>query len=144
MSHAEEKIMHKKSLPIGLIALIALLIPVVGFAANNANQEIATATTHATMAANAADKATAIMHFHHVINCLVGPKSNQFDAGVGNPCNGMGNGALNDVAQNSLEHKKLQHALALADQALHAKDLQASQQYAARISQALNAVNTGG
>lgn len=136
--------MHKKTLSVGLITLTSLFVPVVAFAANNAEQEIATATTHATMAANAADTATAIMHFHHVINCLVGPKSKQYDADAGNPCNGMGNGALNDVSQKSLEHSKLQHALALAEQALHAKDLEASQQYAARISQALKAVNTGG
>lgn len=134
--------MHKKTLSVGLIALISLLIPMVGFAANNASQEIATATTHATMAANAADTATAIMHFHHVINCLVGPKSKQFDADAGNPCNGMGNGALNDVAQKSQEHSKLKYALTLAEQALHAKDLEASQQYAARVSKALKAVNT--
>jgi hypothetical protein len=81
---------------------------------------------------------------HALPPCDQLPKSKQFDADVGNPCNGMGNGALNDVAQNSLEHKKLQHALVLADQALHAKDLRDSQQYAARVSQALNAVNTGG
>jgi hypothetical protein len=134
--------MHKKTLSFGLNTLVLLLIPMVGFAANNANQEIATATTHATMAANAADTATAIMHFHHVINCLVGPKSKQFDADAGNPCNGMGNGALNDVAQKSVEHDKLQHALALAEQALHAKDLESSQQYAARISKALKAVSS--
>jgi hypothetical protein len=134
--------MNKFSL--GVLALMLSLTPWAGFAADNANQEIATATTHATMAANAADTATAIMHFHHVINCLVGPKSKQFDADVGNPCSGMGNGALNDVAQKSPEHAKLQHVLALAEQALHAKKLVTTQQYALRISEALNSVNSGG
>ncbi len=135
--------MHKKTLSFGLAALFSLLMPIVGFAAGNANQEISTATTHAAMAANAADTATAIMHFHHVINCLEGPKGKQFDADVGNPCNGMGNGALNDVGKKSPEHSKLVHVLALVEQALHAKNLDATQQYAARISQALKDVNTG-
>jgi hypothetical protein len=81
------------------------------------------------------------MHFHHVINCLVGPKSKLFDAEVGNPCSGMGNGALNDVGQKPIERAKLKHALALAEQALHAKTLQATQQYAARISKELGSVN---
>lgn len=135
--------MNKNTLSLGFAALMVLLIPAVVLAAGNANQEIATATTHAQMAANAADTATAIKHFHHVINCLVGPKSKQFDAEVGNPCNGMGNGALNDVAQKSLEHSQLQHALALAEQALHADKLETTQQYAARIGKALKSVNTG-
>ncbi|HVC29345.1 MAG TPA: hypothetical protein VNF48_07320 [Gammaproteobacteria bacterium] len=135
--------MHKNALSLGLPALMLLLMPMVGFAAGNAIQEIATAATHAQMAANAADTATAIMHFHHVINCLVGTKSKQFDADAGNPCNGMGNGALNDVAQKSKEHAKLQHALALAEQALHADKLETTQNYAARISGELKSVNTG-
>jgi len=134
--------MHKKTLFHGLVTFMLLVTPLICFAGNNARQEIATATTHAQMAANAADTTTAIMHFHHVINCLVGPKGKQFDADAGNPCNGMGNGALNDVAQKSLQHAKLQHALALAEQALHADKLETTQQYAARISEALKGVNT--
>jgi len=135
--------MIMKTIYLGLTALMLLLMPMAGFAAGNANQEIATAATHAKMAANAADTATAIMHFHHVINCLVGPKGKQFDADAGNPCNGMGNGAMNDVAQKSLEHAKLQHALTLAEQALHADKLETTQQYAARISEALKGVHNG-
>ncbi|MGA9855913.1 MAG: hypothetical protein WBR29_11630 [Gammaproteobacteria bacterium] len=135
--------MNKKILSLGAATLMVLLIPMVSFAAGNADQEIATATTHARFAANAADAATAIMHFHHVINCLVGPSSKLFDADVGNPCEGMGNGALNDVGKKSQEHSQLEHVLALAKQALHAKNLEATQQYAARISEALKGVNTG-
>jgi len=135
--------MHKNTLFLGLAVFMLLVTPLIGFAAGNAGQEIATATTHAQMAANAADTATAIMHFHHVINCLVGPKSKQFDPDSGNPCKGMGNGALNDVEQKSLEHAKLQHALALSEQALHADKLETTQQYAARITQALKDNKSG-
>ncbi|MDE2090763.1 MAG: hypothetical protein KGJ08_02525 [Gammaproteobacteria bacterium] len=133
--------MNKRTLCIGLIFMLSLAAPTIGFAANSADQEISTATTHAAMAANAADTATAIMHFHHVINCLVGPKGKQFDADAGNPCNGMGNGALNDIGQKSMQHAKLEHALALLEQALHAKDLEATQRYAARISEELKGVH---
>lgn len=128
--------MHKNAL-IASVVFALTAMPVAGLAATNADQEITTATTHAQMAADAADAATAVMHFHHVINCLVGPKSKLFDADVGNPCNNMGNGALNDVSGDSTEHAKLQHALAVAEQALHATTLKATEQYAARISEAL-------
>ena len=128
--------MHTHTLSITLAVLMLLVAPL-SFAAGNADQEIATATTHAQMAANAADTATAIMHFHHVINCLVGPKSKHFDAGVGNPCKGMGNGALNDVVHGSAEHRKLMQVLKQSEQALHADKLDAARQNAARIAAAL-------
>ena len=133
--------MNKRILPFALAALMLLATPLIGFAAGKASQEIATATTHAQMAAAAADTATAVMHFHHVINCLVGVKSKHFDANVGNPCKDMGNGALNDVKKTSLEHAKLMHALVLAEQALHADTLKATRQYAARITKALTSTD---
>ncbi|MGH8398775.1 MAG: hypothetical protein ACRETA_11110 [Gammaproteobacteria bacterium] len=131
--------MNKRNLALTLGVAILLAAPL-SFASDNANQEISTATTHAGMAANAADVATAHKHFHHVINCLVGPKGKLFDAEVGNPCDGMGNGALKDVKKHSEEHAELLDALKLAEQALHADTLKATQQYAARISKALKAV----
>ncbi|MBU6470426.1 MAG: hypothetical protein KGQ68_07065 [Gammaproteobacteria bacterium] len=120
-----------------------LILPGIGFAAGSAQQELATATTHAQMAADAANAATAVMHFHHVINCLVGPKSKLFDADVGNPCKDMGNGALNDVPRKSATHAKLLHALTIAEQALHAKNITATQQYSAEISKVLKSINLG-
>ena len=132
--------MNKNRL-VAVAVCLLVAVPGMGFASGSANQEITTATTHAQMAANAADLATATMHFHHVINCLVGPKSKLFDADVGNPCKDMGNGALNDVARKSMQHAKLQQALALAEQALHAKNLAATQKYSARIGQVLKSIN---
>ncbi|MGH8307371.1 MAG: hypothetical protein ACRER0_03780 [Gammaproteobacteria bacterium] len=134
--------MNKLNLALTFGVAILLAAPL-SFAADNANQEISTATTHAGMAANAADVTTAHEHFHHVINCLVGPKGKLFDAEVGNPCNGMGNGALRDVKRQSEEHAKLLDALKLAEQALHADTLKATQQYAARISKALKGIEPG-
>ncbi|MGH8279706.1 MAG: hypothetical protein ACRETQ_09120 [Gammaproteobacteria bacterium] len=110
-------------------------------AALPASQEISTATTHARMAGDAGDLTTAVMHFHHVINCLVGPKSKLLDADVGNPCKDMGNGALNDVDSGSAQHAVLSRALLLAEQALHAKDLAASQKFVARIATVLKSVS---
>lgn len=118
-------------------------MPMAGFAAGSAGQEITTAATHAQMAADAADAATAVMHFHHVINCLVGPKDKLFDSAVGNPCQGMGNGALHDVSQESAAHAKLNGALVVLVRALHSKNLAASQKYSARVSEILKSINLG-
>ena len=132
----------KTNVFLAVIVLMFAAIPIGVFAAANVESEIATATTHAQMAGDAADVATAIKHFHHVINCLVGPKSKLFDANVGNPCTDMGNGALNDVDRKSIEHTKLHQALVIAEQALHAKKLEATQQYAARISKTLKSITS--
>jgi len=134
--------MTKNSLRLGIAVLMLLMAPLAGFAASNASQEIATATTHAKMAANAGDVTHAIMHFHHVINCLVGPKGKQFDAAPGNPCKDMGNGAINDVNQKSPEHAQLLKVLAVAEQALHAHKLEATQRYALRIAKELKTINS--
>ena len=133
-----------KSRTMAILLTALLAVPAMALAGGNANQEISTAATHAAMAGNAADTATAIMHFHHVINCLVGPKNRMFDAAVGNPCKDMGNGAMNDVGKKSPEYLQLQQALAMAERAIHAKNLKQTQQYAARISQLLLKVKAGG
>lgn len=131
----------KKNMLFAVVVSTLLAMPVAGFTSGNVSQEIATATTHAQMATDAADLSTAIMHFHHVINCLVGPKSKLFDAAVGNPCQDMGNGAVNDVAKKSATHAKLYQALSIAEQALHAKNIKATQQDSARISAVLKSIN---
>ncbi|MGH8402139.1 MAG: hypothetical protein ACRESO_01855 [Gammaproteobacteria bacterium] len=135
-----ESFMNKNVFFVFIVAMLVVM-PGLGFASESADQEITTAMTHAQMATDAADVATATMHFHHVINCLVGPKSKLFDAAVGNPCKDMGKGALNDVGKKSAEHVKLSHALAIAEQALQAKKLEATQQYATRIAKVLKSIN---
>ena len=113
--------MYKLTLPVTIAILSGLAAPL-SFAAGNSAQEISTARTHAQYAATATDRKTADMHLHNVINCLVGTDGKGYDASVGDPCEGMGNGALNDV-QNNATKKKLDHALALANKGLHASTL---------------------
>jgi len=73
--------------------------------ANNSNsamsKEVSTATAHAGMAVGAADLKTAHAHLQHVINCLVGPSGEGYDAKEANPCQGMGQGAIVDAKSDS-------------------------------------------
>ncbi|MGB9429446.1 MAG: hypothetical protein WCC11_06155 [Gammaproteobacteria bacterium] len=128
--------MNKPTSPLALALALALAAPL-GFAAGSADQELTTATIHAQMAGDAANLATATMHFHHVINCLVGSRDKRYDAKVGDPCTGMGNGVLNDLGHAPAEHIKLEHAVAMLEQALHADTVEAARQDAVRIAVAL-------
>jgi hypothetical protein len=53
-------------------------------------QAISTAATHAGMAASGTDVVGVRRHLHHVLNCLVGPDGQGFDAAAGNPCGAAG------------------------------------------------------
>src|SRR5579863_5167477 len=75
---------------------VALLLPTAAFA--DAAQEIATAQTHAGLAAKAPAIDGIHMHMHHALNCLVGPKGDGFDASNMNPCAAQGNGAIPDAS----------------------------------------------
>ncbi len=113
--------MYKLTLPV-MVAVFACLAAPLSFAAGNSAQEISTASTHAQLAVTATDKKTADMHLHHVINCLVGSGGRGYDASAGNPCKGMGNGALNDVRSTATK-EKLDHVLMLAKRGIHASKL---------------------
>ena len=98
-----------------VLAHIVLLAPALVFAAGGgAKMEIKTAVEHAAFASKAGDVAKTHWHLHHVINCLVGPNGEGFDASAGNPCKGQGNGALNDLGGSMQEKAILDQALALA------------------------------
>jgi len=120
-----------------LACTFALLLTAPLAFAGNADQEIATAAAHAQMAAAATDKTTADMHLHHVINCLVGSADNRFDVKAGNPCNGMGNGAIHDLGHAPAEHIRLQRALMYSERALHDKNLDGTKQAAKRAAEVL-------
>ena len=75
---------------------LALLGTTAAYAKTNANEEISTAITHAGFAEKMTDVNKVHQHLHHVINCLVGPHGAGFDAKAGDPCLGMGNGAIDD------------------------------------------------
>jgi len=116
-------------------ALILASTPL--FAADNAAQEAATAHAHAKMAAGADSIDMTHTHLHHVINCLVGPDGDAFDADAGNPCDGMGDGALNDADSDSDLHDQLQKALETAQKGLDQDDLDAAHETANNVADLL-------
>ncbi|MDE1899644.1 MAG: hypothetical protein KGH73_11365, partial [Xanthomonadaceae bacterium] len=77
--------------------------------------------------------------FHHVINCLVGNEGKGYDAKAGNPCAGMGTGALNDTRHSAAEHATLEQALAMAKRGLKAPTLAAAHATAGKIATTLQA-----
>lgn len=67
-------------------------------------QAIGIAANHAGLAGNAGAIEMVHTHLHHVLNCLVGPGGNGFDAAPGNPCGGSG-GALPQTADAATKTK---------------------------------------
>ena len=84
--------------------------------------EIATAQTHAGLAAKAANIDGVHMHMHHALNCLVGAKGDGFDAGNANPCAKSGDGAIPD-STDAAQKTKLQTAVGLLKTGLAATDM---------------------
>ncbi|HEX5339311.1 MAG TPA: hypothetical protein VFX47_00340 [Gammaproteobacteria bacterium] len=106
--------------PLLAVAAIASMISLTcAFAAGDAAKQIATAEAHASMAAATKDIKMVHAHLHHVINCLVGPKGKGFDASAENPCKGMGDGALTDLAGQPVAHAKLEDAVKMAESGIH-------------------------
>ena len=68
-------------------------------------QAIATAANHAGLAAAAGGIDMVHTHLHHVVNCLVGPGGDGFDAGPGNPCANAGGGAIPQTADAATKAK---------------------------------------
>lgn len=54
------------------------------------------AAEHAGYAAGSDGIDSVHAHLHHALNCLVGPNGEGFDGSFGYPCDGMGDGAVND------------------------------------------------
>lgn len=98
-----------------VISVMSLLLTLFGthpaFASANAHKEISTAITHAGYAEKVGDVNKVHLHLHHVINCLVGTKGVGFDAKAGDPCLGMGNGAIRDFKADKVRRDMLQQAL---------------------------------
>lgn len=113
--------MRKRSLLLG--AAIMAGLPAAAMAQGAALQEVETAITHAGLAAKQDSAEKVHLHLHHVINCLVGEKDKAFSADAGNPCHGMGNGALNDAPKNSQMEHKLIRALGTAQSGLEQSDV---------------------
>ena len=62
------------------------------------------AANHANLAANAGAIEMVHTHLHHVLNCLVGPGGQGFDAAPGNPC-GQAGGAIPQTADAATKTK---------------------------------------
>ena len=82
------------------VVSVGSLVPQV--AAADAQQAIGIAAQHAGLASDAGNINTVHLHLHHVLNCLVGPGGDGFDAMPGNPC-AMAGGAI--PQENNAEMK---------------------------------------
>ena len=94
------------------------------------NKEVSTAAQHAGFAVSSKDLKTTQMHLHHVVNCLVGPQGEGFDASY--PCNGQGSGAISDTT-DSAKKASLQQALQQTRDGLKQSDMAAAQKNAAAV-----------
>jgi len=119
-----------------LMGLLAALALDTAFAATDGPAEINTALAHARMAAAGTDLKTVDMHLHHVVNCLVGAKGAGYDASAGDPCQGMGDGALNDTPDQAIRIK-LQTALDEAKHALTDTHFDSAKKSAASVVESL-------
>ena len=79
------------------------------------------------------------MHLHHVINCLVGPSGQGYDATAEDPCKGQGTGAINDVDNKSKQRKKLDEAVKNAKEGLKENDMKKAQKEAKEVMDDLQA-----
>ena len=121
---------HSK-LFLGAMAISAAFASGAAFA--DGPQQIGTASKHAGMAAAAPDLKGVTTHMKHVVNCLVGPGGQGFDAAAGNPCNGQGQGAIPETADAATK-MKLQTALTKARAASMSTDLAAAKQNASEAA----------
>ncbi|MEO7067311.1 MAG: hypothetical protein ABI114_10415 [Rhodanobacter sp.] len=122
--------------------LLALALPIAAYAADAgsaAAKQASTASAHAGMALGAANLKMAQTHLHHVVNCLVGTSGAGFDAAAGNPCKGMGNGAIADAKGDAVTETKLKEALAQANDGIVATTLEATHADAQKAMNTLQA-----
>lgn len=110
--------MTKKFIRCLPVLLLAFALPMAAQAEDSGSmvsKQVGTASAHAGMALGATDLKMAHTHLHHVINCLVGPSGEAFDADAGNPCKGQGQGALVDAKGDAATEARLHTALTEAE-----------------------------
>ena len=120
---------------VGAFAFAGLTALVPGAALADGPQAIATAKNHAGLAANAANIGAVQTHLHHVLNCLVGPGGQGFDAAPGNPCMAAG-GAIPQTADAATK-TKLEGLATTARGGIAATDIAAAKKAATDIQGAL-------
>jgi hypothetical protein len=128
-----------RSSTIALGSSLFLIGTIVPSYAADAAKEIATATDHAGYAADATVLKTTQTHLHHVINCLVGPAGDGFDAKEANPCAAMGDGAIPD-SSNAATKMALSAAVTKAKAGLATKDPTAAKADAKTVQEMLQQV----
>lgn len=125
-------------------ALAALALAAAALAASAAQEQIATALQHAEFSEQSSQLSAIHLHLHHVVNCLVGAHGKQFYAPAGDPCKGMGNGAINDVGANSALKGKLEKILAEAEHGLAENDRDAAHMTALHVKDMLQKLVSNG
>lgn len=130
--------MNMKLPLLSLLAACAVFTLSPAFASTQGNHEIATAIKHAGYAAKSTNLKHVDLHLHHVVNCLVGPQGGGFDKMAGDPCKGMGMGALADDAHATVATRAyLNEALTDADIGLANKHLHIAREAASMTKNAL-------
>jgi hypothetical protein len=122
----------------GAAALMPVLLsaPSAAAAPGDAAKETQTAAVHAGYAKAANAVGMVQLHLHHALNCLVGPGGKGYDAAPGDPCKGMGNGAVNDVG-DAKKKDLLQKAVEAAVSGIAATDVAAAKKNAAEAESLL-------
>lgn len=115
------------------VASLASLAPQAASA--DAQQAIGIAANHAGLAAKAANINAVHTHMHHVLNCLVGPGGEGFDAMPGNPC-AMAGGAI-PQENNAAEKTKLLNVAAQIRAGIGNSDMDAAKKVATDAQDAL-------
>jgi hypothetical protein len=122
-----------------LLTACAALIGAAPALAADLGAEITTAHTHAMLAANASGIGGVHTHLHHVLNCLVGPQGNGFDAKELNPCAQSGAGAIPDSASNPAAQKALKAAAVTARAGIAETDIASAKAAATKAAKQIMA-----
>ena len=113
-------------------ALLLIGFTASALAADAAKQEISTALQHAVFSAKSDQVKAVHLHLHHVVNCLVGKDGKQFDGAFGDPCQGMGSGAINDTMDASVK-ASLGQVLSEAERGLSENDVDSARASASKV-----------
>ena len=104
--------------------------------AGDSSEQAAIAAQHAGLASNEAEIANVHSHLHHAVNCLVGPSGVGFNAAAGNPCDGMGEGAIAEAADADTR-MAYENALTQALSGLGSQDVVTAKDAAGRAQETL-------
>lgn len=135
---------------IGAVMVLATLVVAPAAPAQsaleNAKKQLQTAIFHSgELAQRGSAVAASKTHLQHTMNCLEGPRGQNFNAAPGNPCQGQGNGLIPDLraaemagvggAGNALRYVTAAHTLIMT--ALASNDVDMVQPYAKVVSDQL-------